>query len=389
MSSKKKERNMITIYEIKKIRDIMTKAKVKGNDGHICFAGWGNSRNDVKVMFEHGSTRFHIKVNGDFDTSKKFTYAIKIKDFLAIPKSAKQIEIKYNEDVDLHEIYMNGINLPGKVTVVCDDYMKPINNSMYYHDYDFMHGELENIVNKTKHFVSSDLERPSILRVVFNPDGTFAATDGRVVIEDKLQGFEICKGDDADKFSAWSNSKFAFDWNALNSIAKMNSHTLAITDNNKIILHTKDWEVVLENISDLVFPEYKKAFRCNDSIISKICVNIPAMKSIAKKIRDIMKEDSTLDRYDRIQAKSRVIIKHDEIVMHPHNGLFQEVIHKFTPNSVSMEKDEFRFALSASRLVHVLEQIDGENEWINVCEKAGILYIENNGKKLLLMPLRS
>ena len=237
--------------------------------------------------------------------------------------------------------------------------------------------------------MSSDLDRPSILRIVFNPDGTFAATDGVVVIEDKLQGFEICKHGDADRFSAWSNSKFAFDWNALNSIAKMNGHTLAITDNDKIILNTKDWEVVLENVSDLVFPEYKKAFRCNDSIVSKICVNIPAMKSIAKKISDMIKEDSTLDRYDRVQAKSRVIIRHDEIVMHPFHGLFQEVVHKFTPNSVSMEKDEFKFALSASRLVHVLEQIDGENEWINVCENAGVLYIENNGKKLLLMPLRT
>src|SRR5690606_39123548 len=106
----------------------------------------------------------------------------------------------------------------------------------------------------------------------------------------------------------------------------------------------------------------------------KICVNIPAMKSIAKKIRDMMKEDSTLDKYDKVQAKSRVIIKHDEIVMHPFCGLFNEVVLKFIPNSVVMEKDEFRFALSASRLVHVLEQIDGENEWINVCERAGILY---------------
>ena len=88
-------------------------------------------------------------------------------------------------------------------------------------------------------------------------------------------------------------------------------------------------------------------------------------------------------------AKSGVIIKHDEIVMHPIHGLFDEVVLTFRPNSVVMEKDEFRFALSASRLVHVLEQIDGENEWINVCEKAGILYIENNGKKLLLMPLMS
>jgi len=252
-----------------------------------------------------------------------------------------------------------------------------------------MNGELENIVKKTKHFVSNDINRLSILRVVFNPDGTFAATNGRVVIEDKLQNFEMCKGDDADKFSAWSNSMFAFDWNALNSIAKMNSHTLAITDNNKIILHTKDWEVVLENISDLVFPEYKKAFRCNDSIISKICVNIPAMKSIAKKIRDMMKEDSTLHRYNKVQAKSRVIIKHDEIIMHPSYGLFNEVVLKFIPNSVIMEKDEFKFYLSAGRLVHVLEQIDGENEWINVCGNMGILYIENNGKKLLLMPLRS
>ena len=102
-----------------------------------------------------------------------------------------------------------------------------------------------------------------------------------------------------------------------------------------------------------------------------------------------MKEDSTLDRYDRTQAKSRVIIKHDEITMHPLGGLFKEVVHKFTPNSVIMEKDEFKFALSASRLVHILEQIDGENEWINVCETAGVLYVENNGKKLLLMPLRS
>lgn len=376
---------MVTIYEVKKIRDIMTKAKVKGNDGHICFGSGFN--NYVKVMFEHGSTRFHIKVNGDFDT--KFAYAIKIKDFLAIPKSAKQIEIKYNEDIDCHHIYMNGINLPGKVTVADYDVLKPIDNNTYYHDYDFMHGELENIVKKTKHFVSSNPDRPSISRVVFNSDGTFAATDGRVVIEDKLRCFEMCKGDDTDKFSAWSNSMFAFDWSALNSIAKMSSHTLAVTDNNKIILHTKDWEVVLENISDLKFPEYKKAFRCNDSIIGKICVNIPAMKSIAKKISDMMKEDSTLDRYDRIQAKSAVIIKHDEITMHPFNGLFQEVVHKFTPNSVSMEKDEFKFALSASRLVNVLEQIDGENEWINVCEKAGVLYIENNGKKLLLMPLRT
>ena len=379
---------MITIYEIKKIRDIMTKAKVKGNDGHICFGSWRHTNNSIKVMFEHGSTRFHIKVRGDFDVSKKFTYAIKIKDFLAIPKSAKQIEIKYCEDIDLHGIYMNGINLPGKVIVVDDDCMKPINNYTYYHDYDFMNGELENIVKKTKHFVSNDINRPSILRVVFNPDGTFAATDGRVVIEDKLQGFEICKHGDADRFSAWSNSMFAFDWNALNSIAKMNSHTLAITDNDKIILHTKDWEVVLENISQLKFPEYYKAFRCSDSIIGKICVNIPAMKSIAKKIRDIMKEDSTLNRYDKVQAKSRVIIKHDEIVMHPIHGLFDEVVLTFRPNSVVMEKDEFKFALSASRLIHVLEQIDGENEWINVCENAGVLYIENNGKKLLLMPLR-
>jgi hypothetical protein len=365
----------------------MTKANVKGNDGHICFGNGFN--NNVKVMFEHGSTRFHIKVNGDFDESKKIAYAIKIKDFLAIPKSAKQIEIRYYEDIDYLGIYMNGINLPGNVIAVDADDLKSINNHTYYHDYDFMNGEIESIVKKTKHFVSSDLERPSILRVVFNPDGTFAATDGRVVIDDKLQNFEICKHGDADKFSVWSNSMFAFDWNALNSIAKMSGHTLAITDNNKIILHTKDWEVVLENISDLKFPEYKKAFQCNDSIIGKICVNIPAMKSIAKKIRDMMKEDSTLNRYDRIQAKSGVIIKHDEIVMHPRNGLFDEVIHKFTPNSVSMEKDEFKFALSASRLVHVLEQIDGENEWINVCERDGILYIENNGKKLLLMPLRS
>ena len=114
----------------------------------------------------------------------------------------------------------------------------------------------------------------------------------------------------------------------------------------------------------------------------------PAMKSIAKKIRDIMKEDSTLDRYDKVQAKSRVIIKHDEIIMHPIHGLFDEVVLIFRPNSVVMEKDEFKFALSASRLIHVLEQIDGENEWINVCENAGVLYIENNGKKLLLMPLR-
>lgn len=378
---------MVTIYEIKKIRDIMTRAKVKSNNGHICFGSGFN--NNVRVMFEHGSTRFHIKVNGDFDTSRKFAYAIKIKDFLAIPKSAKQIEIKYSEYVDCHHIYMNGINLPGKVTVVDDDYLKPINNNTYYHDYDFMHGELENIVKKTKHFVSSNLDRPSILRIVFNSDGTFAATDGSVVIEDKLQGFEMCKGDDADKFSAWSNLMFAFDRNALNSIAKMSGHTLAITDNNKIILHTKDWEVVLENISDLKFLEYKKVFKCNDSIIGKICVDIPAMKSIAKKISDIMKEDSTLNRYDKIQAKSGVIIKHDEITMHPLNGLFKEVVHKFTPNSVSMEKDEFKFALSASRLVNVLEQIDGENEWINICESIGILYIENNGKKLLLMPLRA
>lgn len=379
---------MITIYEIKKIRDIMTKAKVKGNDGHICFGSWRQTNKSIKVMFEHGNTRFHIKVRGDFDASKKLAYAIKIKDFLAIPKSAKQIEINYHEDIDWHGIYMNGINLPGKVIVTDADCLKSINNHTYYHDYDFMNGELENIVKKTKHFVSSDLERPSILRVVFNPDGTFAATDGRVVIEDKLQNFEMCKHGDADRFSAWSNSKFAFDWNALNSIAKMNGHTLAITDNNKIILHTKDWEVVLENISDLVFPEYKKAFRCSDSIISKICVNIPAMKSIAKKISDMMKEDSTLDRYDMVQAKSWVIIEHDEIIMQPGHGLFQEVVHKFTPNSVVMEKDKFKFALSASRLVHVLEQIDGENEWINVCEREGILYIENNGKKLLLMPLR-
>jgi hypothetical protein len=387
ISSKKKENNMITIYEIKKIRDIMAKAKVKNNVGHICFGSGSN--NYVKVMFEHGSTRFHIKVNGDFNASKKFAYAIKIKDFLAIPKSAKQIEIKYHEDIDFHSIHMDGINFPAKVTVVDDDCMKPINNYTYYHDYDFMHGELESIVKKTKHFVSSDLDRPSILRVVFNSDGTFAATDGRVIIEDKLQNFEMCKGDDADKFSAWSNSRFAFDWNALNSISKMNGHTLAITDNNKIILHTKNWEVVLENISDLVFPEYKKFFPRNDSIVSKICVNIPTMKSIAKKISDMMNEDSTLDRYDRIQAKSGVIIKHDEIVMHPIHGLFDEVVHKFTPNSVVMEKDEFKFALSASRLVHVLEQIDGENEWINVCESAGVLCIENNGKKLLLMPLRT
>lgn len=378
---------MITIYEIKKIRDIMTKAKVKGNEGYICF---GNGFNDyVKVMFEHGSTRFHIKVNGDFDASNEFAYAIKIKDFLAIPKSAKQIEIKYNEDIDCHHIYMNGINLPGKVIVVDYNSLKPIDNITYYHDYDFIHGELENIVKKTKHFVSSDLSRPSIIRVVFNSDGTFAATNGRVIIEDKLQGFEMCKGDDADKFSAWSNSMFAFDWNALNSIAKMSGHTLAVTDNNKIILITKNWEVVLENISDFKFPEYRKAFRCNDSIIGKICVNIPAMKSIAKKISDIMKEDSTLDRYDRIQAKSGVIIRHDEITMHPLNGLFDEIVHKFTPNSVSMEKDEFKFALSARRLVNVLEQIDGESEWINICESAGVLYIENNGKKLLLMPLRT